>query len=312
MEPDTVRRILDRACRYWTLADDVEVTLEANPTSVERGKFAEFRTAGVNRISVGLQSLRDEDLRRLGRMHSARDGRRAVDLAGELFPRFSADLIYARQHQRIEDWKVELGEALSLGAGHLSLYQLTIEDGTVFGQRHARGQLAGLPSDDLGADLYTLTQDLCERAGLPAYEVSNHARPGEECRHNLVYWTSGDYLGIGPGAHGRVTFGEERHAEISISDPKSWMQTVQKFGSAVTSEPLSRRDRAREHLLMGLRLRSGIDRAAQQALAGFPISDRTVEHLVSLGLLKQDPERLRATPSGMLLLNSVIEALDEH
>ena len=215
MEPRVVGAVLDRVAARWRVSGQVEVTLEANPTSVEAARLAGYRTAGVNRVSLGVQALNDQDLRRLGRLHSAAEALTAVGVAREIFERVSFDLIYARQDQAVQDWEAELAQALALGPDHVSLYQLTIEDGTAFGDRHRRGRLPGLPDEDRAADLYDVTQSLTEAAGLPAYEVSNHARPGAEARHNLLYWESGDYAGIGPGAHGRLTLGGIRSATVA-------------------------------------------------------------------------------------------------
>ena len=231
MPPDTVGRVIEAARAAWPRANDLEITLEANPTSAEAGRFRGFRDAGVNRVSVGLQSLRDEDLKRLGRLHSAAEGRSAFLLAREVFPRVSFDLIYARQFQTLADWRAELTEALTLAADHLSLYQLTIEPGTAFGDRFARGRLSGLIDDDLGAEMYDLTQELCMANGLPAYEVSNHASDMAQSRHNLIYWRGGDYAGIGPGAHGRLTLGGIRHATETELSPIGWLDRVTRDGT---------------------------------------------------------------------------------
>ena len=231
MPPDTVGRVIEAARAAWPRANDLEITLEANPTSTEAGRFRGFRDAGVNRVSVGLQSLRDEDLKRLGRLHSAAEGRSAFLLAREVFPRVSFDLIYARQFQTLADWRAELTEALTLAADHLSLYQLTIEPGTAFGDRFARGRLSGLIDDDLGAEMYDLTQELCMANGLPAYEVSNHASDMAQSRHNLIYWRGGDYAGIGPGAHGRLTLGGIRHATETELSPIGWLDRLTRDGT---------------------------------------------------------------------------------
>ena len=230
MAPDTVGRIIEAALAAWPSANEVEITLEANPTSAEAGRFRAFREAGVNRVSVGLQSLRDADLKRLGRLHSAQEGQAAYALARAVFPRVSFDLIYARQFQTLADWRAELSEALTLAADHVSLYQLTIEPGTAFGDRFARGRLPGLIDDDLGAEMYDLTQEMCAARGLPAYEVSNHAADMAQSRHNLIYWRGGDYLGIGPGAHGRVTREGVRWATETELSPLGWLDRVARDG----------------------------------------------------------------------------------
>ena len=224
MRADVVAAILNRAADRWTLANDVEITLEANPGSVEADRFAGYAAAGVNRVSLGVQALNDDDLRRLGRIHSADEALRALDVARATFGRVSFDLIYARQDQTLPDWQAELARALAMGPDHLSLYQLTIEPGTAFYARHQAGGLRGLPDEDLGADLYALTQEMTAAAGLPAYEVSNHAGPGGESRHNLIYWRAGDWGGLGPGAHGRLTLGGSRWATEAPLAPGAWLR----------------------------------------------------------------------------------------
>ena len=220
MPPETVAAVLEAISSGWTLAEGAEVTLEANPTSVEAGRFRGYRDAGVNRLSMGVQALDDADLRALGRMHTVAEAVQAFDVARDIFARVSFDMIYARQRQSLDGWRRELGRALDMAIDHLSLYQLTIESGTRFGDLLARGRLPGLPETELAADMYRMTQDLCARAGMPAYEISNHARPGAESRHNLVYWRYGDYAGIGPGAHGRLTRGPDRWAIEHISQSR--------------------------------------------------------------------------------------------
>ena len=227
MAPETVAAVIDEARALWRPANDMEITLEANPGSVEAGRFAAYRDAGVNRISMGIQALNDDDLRRLGRIHTVAEARAAFDIARDCFDRVSFDLIYARQHQTPEDWRAELTEALSMAVDHLSLYQLTIEDGTAFGDRYAVGKLRGLPEDDSAADMYLITQEICEAHGLPAYEVSNHARPGAESQHNLIYWRYGDYVGIGPGAHGRLTLNGQKQATETYLSPNAWLRAVE-------------------------------------------------------------------------------------
>lgn len=269
MDPDTTAGIITAAKAAWPTANDLEITLEANPTSAEAGRFAGFRDAGVNRVSVGLQALHDEDLKRLGRLHSAAEGLKAYDLARAIFPRVSFDLIYARQYQHLDDWRRELTEAVGFAADHLSLYQLTIEPGTAFGDRHARGRLAGLIDDDTGADMYDLTQEICDAAGLPAYEVSNHASDMAQSRHNLIYWRGGDYVGIGPGAHGRVTLGGTRYATEAEMGPQAWLKRVREAGSGeILRSSLTSRERAEEYTMMSLRLTEGLDRQRFAALNG--------------------------------------------
>lgn len=310
MAPDLVASILDRIRRTWRLANDVEITLEANPTSIESGKFRAFSEAGVNRISMGMQALNDADLSRLGRMHSAAEGRAAFDIARKHFDRVSFDLIYARQDQTAESWALELREALAMAVDHFSLYQLTIEEGTAFGARHAAGKLPGLPDDDASADMYLMTQEICEAAGLPAYEVSNHARPGEESRHNLVYWRYGDYAGIGPGAHGRLSFDGIRHATDTPKAPGAWLEAVETRGNGeIPRERLSRDEEAVEFLLFGLRLAEGIDPERYHALAGAELAPEKLGDLADLGMIVREKGRIRATRQGRAVLNAVIREL---
>ncbi len=307
MSPDLVASILEAVRAAWPMANDAEITLEANPTSVEAGRFRGFAEAGINRLSMGVQSLRDEGLRRLGRLHSAAEARAAFDIARAYFNRVSFDLIYARQDQSLGDWRSELSEALAMAVDHLSLYQLTIEDGTAFGDRFRRGRLRGLPDEDLGADMYELTQALCEAAGMPAYETSNHARPGSESRHNLIYWRSGDYAGIGPGAHGRLTLGGRRYAAECLRAPGAWLQSVEFAGSGeIAREILPEEEALEEFALMGLRLREGVDMAAFQVNSAIV---RNIKELVEVGLLELFDGRLRATPAGRPLLNAVLREI---
>jgi oxygen-independent coproporphyrinogen-3 oxidase len=309
MDPGTVAAVLERIRARWPVANDLEVTLEANPTSVESGRFRAYREAGVNRISMGIQSLDDAHLRALGRLHSAAEARAAFDVARRLFPRVSFDLIYARQHQTAEHWRAELGEALAMAVDHLSLYQLTIEEGTAFGERAARGRLPGLPDEDLAADLYALTQELCEVAGKPAYEVSNHAENGAESRHNLIYWRSGDWAGIGPGAQGRLTLDGVRWATDTPRAPGDWLARVERAGSGeLPREALSAADRAAEHLMMGLRLAEGID-LDRQARLHAPLDAEAIDRLEDLGVVLRRGNRLIASSRGRAVLNAVIREL---
>ncbi|WP_158965084.1 radical SAM family heme chaperone HemW [Chachezhania sediminis] len=313
MEPETVAAVIDAARAAWLPANDMEITLEANPGSVEAGRFAAFRQAGVNRVSLGVQALHDPDLRRLGRIHSVAEARTAFDIARNTFDRVSFDLIYARQDQSREDWRRELTEALSMTADHLSLYQLTVEDGTVFGARAAAGHLRGLPDEDLGADLYQITQDLCEARGLPAYEVSNHAVPGSESRHNLIYWHAGDWAGIGPGAHGRLTINGQRFATETAKAPAKWLKDVHTGSGYSDQTTISGNDQADEYLIMGLRLTEGIEPARYARLSGQHLSAQTIAHLSDLGLIAETSTpaglRLAATRSGRAVLNAVIAEL---
>jgi oxygen-independent coproporphyrinogen-3 oxidase len=258
---------------------------------------------------MGIQSFDDAHLKALGRLHSVAEARAAFGIARDLFPRVSFDLIYARQNQTLGGWRAELSVALSMAVDHLSLYQLTIEDGTAFGDRAARGRLPGLPGEDLGADMFSLTQELCEGAGMPGYEVSNHGKIGSESRHNLIYWRYGDYAGIGPGAHGRLTVGGERHATETPLSPLGWLTQVERQGNGESGRTgLPTKDQAAEHLMMGLRLTEGIDLARHEALRGAPIDECAVLRLEDLGMVRRD-HRLRATPQGRMVLNAVIEAL---
>jgi oxygen-independent coproporphyrinogen-3 oxidase len=310
MRPETVGAILETIGRHWTVAPDAEITLEANPTSVEASRFRGFRAAGVNRVSLGVQSLDDAVLKQLGRLHTAREALDAVAVARENFSRFSFDLIYARPGQSVAAWRAELDQALAEADEHLSLYQLTIEPDTPFAALHAGGKLV-LPDDDLGRDLYDLTLDQCAAAGLPAYEVSNHARPGAECRHNLVYWRYGEYAGIGPGAHGRLMVDGTRRATATEKRPESWLMRVESLGHGVTvDDALSRDEQADEFLLMGLRLAEGIDPGRYAALAGRPLDLERVAALTGHGFVETTADgRLRVTRSGFPVLDAVVADL---
>jgi putative oxygen-independent coproporphyrinogen III oxidase len=310
MDPKTVGAILDAIGRHWVIAPDVEITLEANPTSVEAARFRGYGAAGVNRVSLGVQSLDDGILRQLGRLHTAREALDAVAVARAIFPRFSFDLIYARPGQTVAAWRGELGQALAEAGEHLSLYQLTIEPDTPFAALHAGGKLK-LPDDDLGRDLYDLTLDQCAAAGLPAYEVSNHARPGAECRHNLVYWRYGEYAGIGPGAHGRLMVDGARRATATEKRPEAWLTRVESLGHGVTvDDALSRDEQADEFLLMGLRLAEGIDPQRYAALAGRPLDLERIAALTGHGFVETTADgRLRVTRSGFPVLDAVVADL---
>lgn len=309
MAEETVQAILDRVRDTWVLANDIEITLEANPTSVEAGKFISFAKAGVNRVSLGIQALNDGDLRRLGRQHSADEALSALSIARQVFDRVSFDLIYARQDQSLEAWTNELRQALDLGTDHLSLYQLTIEPGTAFGDRYANGGLKGLPPEDLSADMYEATQALCSVAGMPSYEVSNHARPGAESRHNLIYWRGGDYLGIGPGAHGRVTLNGQRYATETALSPSRWMEDVKVGDGLSVRKALEPPDIASEYLMMGLRVLEGIDIVRYETLAGAPLDEAAVRDLRDLGLIEQQAGLLRVTDRGRMVLNAIVTKL---
>ena len=309
MEPETVDAIVTKIRATWPTANDIEITMEANPSSVEVGRFNAYRQAGVNRVSVGVQALNDADLKALGRLHSVADALRAIEIAQHSFDRMSFDLIYARQGQTLDAWHQELQEALRLAQGHLSLYQLTIEDGTAFGDRFRRGLLRGLPDEDLGADMYMLTQDATGAEGYHSYEVSNYAKFGEESRHNCIYWNAGDYVGIGPGAHGRLTLAGERWATEAKSNPSIWIHSIEEDRTAEKRAKLSNDEQGTEYLMMGLRRDVGIDIARHDKMTGTPIQHEAIAELVDLGLLTVKAGQISATPSGRLVLNAVIEKL---
>jgi oxygen-independent coproporphyrinogen-3 oxidase len=310
MEPEVVADVLAAVRATWPMVNDPEITLEANPGSVEAGRFQGFADAGVNRVSMGVQALRDEDLRRLGRLHSVGEARQAFDIARKFFNRVSFDLIYARQDQTLADWRSELHEALSMAVDHLSMYQLTIEEGTAFGDRFARGGLRGLPDEDVQADMYAVTQEVCAAHGMPAYEVSNHARAGAESRHNLIYWRMGDYIGIGPGAHGRLTLDGHRWATVAPKAPGAWLAMAES-GPAVEEprEEVLKDEQALEYLLMSMRLSEGMDVARYERLAGRPLDSGRLEGLAELGLVRADSGRLMATAEGRPLLNGILREL---
>jgi putative oxygen-independent coproporphyrinogen III oxidase len=310
MQPATVGAILDAVARHWTVSPDIEVTLEANPTSVEANRFRGYREAGVNRVSLGVQALDDAALAALGRMHSVGEALDAVAIARSTFGRYSFDLIYARPGQTPAAWRAELERALREAGDHLSLYQLTIEQETPFATLHAAGKL-NVPDDDTARALYDTTQEVCGSHGLPAYEVSNHARPGGECRHNLVYWRGHEYAGVGPGAHGRLDIDGERHATATERRPESWLMRVEAAGHGlVTDDVLTRGERADEFLLMGLRLAEGIDPHRFAAIAGRGVDPERIAALRQHGLIDIDGSgRLRVTPEGFPVLDAVVADL---
>lgn len=307
MQPSTTGAILDAIASHWTVQPGAEITLEANPSSVEADRFRGYRGAGVNRVSLGVQALNDADLRALGRMHSVAEARAAVDVARTTFDRYSFDLIYARPRQTLAAWRDELRDALAMADRHLSLYQLTIEDGTPFAGLHAAGKLE-VPDPELADALYEATQEMMEAAGLPAYEISNHAAPREESRHNLVYWRYGEYAGIGPGAHGRLSVDGRRHALAAERQPERWLGQVERNGHGlVDSAPLSKSEQADEMLLMGLRLTEGIDLARLASIGGMRPGMRTIRELADLGLLEElGDDCLRATARGRFVLNTLV------
>jgi oxygen-independent coproporphyrinogen-3 oxidase len=310
MQPRTVGAILDAIGQHWNVADDVEVTLEANPTSVEATRFRGYRNAGVNRVSLGVQALDDTSLKALGRLHTAREALDAVAIARSVFERYSFDLIYARPDQTPDMWAEELQRAISEAAEHLSLYQLTIEEGTPFSGLHAAGKLK-TPDEAIARALYDVTQDICARHGLPAYEISNHARRGAECRHNLVYWRGQEYAGIGPGAHGRLDIDGQRHAIATEKRPEAWLMRVEAIGNGiVTDDLLNSEERADEFLLMGLRLREGIDPQRYAALSGRPLDPQRIAILREEGAIAISPDgRLRVTQDGFPVLDAVVADL---
>lgn len=310
MEPKTVERILNAIGSHWTVTQGTEVTLEANPTSVEADRFKGYRSAGVNRVSLGVQSLHDTELKRLGRMHDVATALRAIEIARETFPRLSFDLIYARPEQTLEAWKLELERAISLAADHLSLYQLTIEEGTRFFDLYHAGKLE-MPDPDLAAEFYELTQEITVAHGLPAYEVSNHAKPGAECRHNLVYWRYGDYVGVGPGAHGRLTVGVNKLATSTERHPETWLENVETNGHAlIENVGLGPEEQGDEYLLMGLRLVDGIDVARYESLSLRKLDPKRLDALLEHGMIEEiKGNRLRVTPEGMSVLDAVVADL---
>ncbi|MDQ2079292.1 radical SAM family heme chaperone HemW [Xanthobacteraceae bacterium Astr-EGSB] len=310
MKPQTVGAILDAIGRHWTIAPAAEINLEANPTSVEATRFAGYRAAGVNRVSLGVQALDDPALKNLGRTHTADEALAAIAIARKNFERYSFDLIYARPGQTVAAWRAELARAIAEAAEHLSLYQLTIEPETPFYALHEAGKLV-IPDDDAGRALFDATQEECARAGLPAYEVSNHARTGAECRHNLVYWRYGEYAGIGPGAHGRLLIDRVRHATATEKNPEQWLARVETHGHGlVVDDALTRDEQADEFLLMGLRLTEGIDPARFQALSGRPLDPGRVADLLGVGFVEKTRDKhLRVTPAGFPILDAVVADL---
>ena len=309
MHPSTVSAIIDKIRGLWPMVNDPEITLEANPSSVEAEKFKGFAQAGINRVSMGIQALDDADLKRLGRVHTLAQAQNAFDIARHEFDRVSFDLIYGRQDQTVGAWEKELRQALAMAIDRLSLYQLTIEQGTAFGDRYNAGKLRGLPSDDIAADMYEVTQDICNEAGFPSYEVSNHARSDAESRHNLIYWRYGDYIGLGPGAHGRITINGKRFATEHARNPQRWLGLVSEGKAETVRELLDLRDQANEYLMMGLRINEGINLDRFQALAKSPLDSEKVKTLKSHGFVEIDGQFLKTTPAGRRILNTVLSEL---
>lgn len=310
MQPQSVEKIINAISTKWQLSNDVEITLEANPTSVEADKFQAIRLAGVNRVSLGVQSLRTEPLAALGRLHSVDDAIKAVELAQSIFDRVSYDLIYARPNQTLDEWRQELTQALNLARDHISLYALTIESGTRYYDLFRAGKLK-MPDGELSAQFYELTQEICESFGLPAYEISNHAMPGEESRHNLTYWQYGEYAGIGPGAHGRLLIDGKRHATSTERMPFKWDEYVSKKGDGfVEFDALTAGEQGDEYLLMGLRLKTGISPIRFEALAGQKLKQQQVDHLTEIGFVQiLEDGNLRVTDKGWPVLDAVVADL---
>jgi putative oxygen-independent coproporphyrinogen III oxidase len=308
MRPKTVGALINRAAHHWPFAPNMEITLEANPNSVEVNRFQDLRTAGVNRVSIGVQALNDADLKQLGRQHSAHEAIAAVKTAIGVFERVSFDLIYARPHQSLEAWKQELDQALAFGTEHLSLYQLTIEPGTAFAPLYERGDLV-IPGEDLAADLFELTQNQTAAAGLPAYEISNHARSNSESRHNLSYWRYQDYAGIGPGAHGRLTLDKSKVATKQYRAPETWLTAVRNGSGEEEALALSLQDQATEAIMMGLRLTSGICISRLPELSQSVIDANALKVLINGGYLILTNDILKATPLGLQCLNAVLRRL---
>ena len=308
MSSSATKSVLAEIARLWPIQRDAEITLEANPNSVEQNRFHGYRAAGVNRVLIGVQSLNDMSLRQLGRLHDSAEAKSAIALATNIFPRVSFDLIYARPDQTLDDWKRELQQAFAFGTEHISVYQLTIESGTAFASLYRQGKLK-LPDEDIATGFYELTQELCENAGLPAYEISNHARPDCESRHNLLYWRYGDYAGAGPGAHGRLTLAGRRIATDSERLPERWASRIAAEGRGFSLERIEDHDAAREHLLMNLRISEGIDLAAFALRWGLVPSPQSVGQMQQMGLIAQSGSRISATRQGRLVLNRVVVKL---
>ena len=310
MKPETVAGVLEAIAAAWRIEDDAEITLEANPTSIEADRFHGYRAAGVNRVSLGVQALNAADLQGLGRLHTVEEAVAAMELARAIFPRVSFDLIYARPGQSPEAWREELTRAIGYGTEHLSLYQLTIEEGTPFFALHRAGKLK-TPDEAIGRALWDVTQEVCGHAGMPAYEISNHARPGCESRHNLVYWRYGEYAGIGPGAHGRLIVDGVRRELATERNPELWAAAVEAEGSGlVVNDALSLEAQADEFLVMGLRLAEGIDLARFHRISGRRLDQRRIDDLVMDGMVERvGADRLRVTPEGFPVLDAVVADL---
>ena len=310
MSERTINTILETIKTLWSCESNLEISLEANPTSVESKKFKSFQKSGVNRLSMGVQALNDEDLRRLGRLHSAQEAKKAFSIASKYFSHVSFDLIYGRQYQTIKSWENELSDALKMSLGHLSLYQLTIEKNTRFGALQSKGKLLGLPEDQTSIDLYNLTNQLCESANLYAYEISNHAKKGEECQHNLNYWRGGAFLGIGPGAHGRVDIENKRYQTEAPSNPEVWLEQAHDFKfEKFIYKSLSTAEQAEEYIIMGLRLQEGLNMKHYVNVAKKELPDSKINDLLNENLIEVNDQILKTTNSGKLLTNYIIREL---
>jgi len=314
MTPQTLEAILKAVTDYWHVATNAEITLEANPSSADAANFRAYQSIGINRLSLGVQALNDAALKQLGRLHDVAQAMQAIELARQVFPRLSFDLIYARPDQEIKDWQAELEQAINLAADHLSLYQLTIEDGTPFQRQYARGKLL-LPTDEKAASLYALTQEITEKRGLPAYEISNHASKGAQSQHNLLYWRYGEYAGFGPGAHGRfIEAGRDskmRRVTMMERQPERWLTQVETTGNGIVGEEyLKAEEQGDEMLLMGLRLHEGLDLVAYEQLAGKRLDGAKLGELQQAGLVEMaDNTHIRATQQGRVVLDHIITQL---
>ena len=306
MNPKLVSNIINHISNLWGFEDTVEITLEANPSSVESRRFAEFKAAGVNRISIGVQALNNIDLKKLGRLHSVQDALNAIEIGKDTFDRVSFDLIYARQDQKLQDWELELKKALTLEPDHLSLYQLTIEPNTTFGNLKEKGKLSGLPDENLGGDLYHLTNNLCYKFGLNPYEVSNYSRKNHESIHNKIYWNYGDYLGVGPGAHGRITTQKGRFATQNYYSPIKWQKNALNNAGESIRTLINGKDQADEMAMMGLRLNSGFSKERYFRLSGKKLNEKTLTFLISDNLITVENNFIKATAQGRVVLNSLI------
>lgn len=306
MNPKLVSNIINHISNLWGFEDTVEITLEANPSSVESRRFAEFKAAGVNRVSIGVQALNNIDLKKLGRLHSVQDALNAIEIGKDTFDRVSFDLIYARQDQKLQDWELELKKALTLEPDHLSLYQLTIEPNTTFGSLKEKGKLSGLPDENLGGDLYHLTNNLCYKFGLNPYEVSNYSRKNHESIHNKIYWNYGDYLGVGPGAHGRITTQKGRFATQNYYSPIKWQKNALNNAGESIRTLINGKDQADEMAMMGLRLNSGFSKERYFRLSGKKLNEKTLTFLISDNLITVENNFIKATAQGRVVLNSLI------